>query len=132
MLSKSKLLAVGLLIAVGATGFASGHASALYRGKCEGGRRERPSFSGLLQDSLGLSNTQRDSVRAILERHRHEMDAIFATVRPKADSMRGKVNDEIAASLTPAQREKFTAMRNHWRTERARRDSAGRAAEGAR
>ena len=124
MLSQSKLLAVGLLLAVGATGFVSGHATAGYRaGRCEG-HRERGAYLGMLQDSLGLTDAQRDTVHAILVRHRPEFDALITPIRPKVDSLRQHVNDEIAATLTASQREHFAALRDRWRLERIRHDSA--------
>lgn len=132
MPSKSKALALLLLVAVAATGFFSGRAAATYGDdrKCE--RRPRPSFSGMLQDSLGLTDQQRDTIQAILVRHRAEMGAIMESVRPRMDSVRLHVNDEIAAALPADKRDHFEAMRAAWRTERARRDSAHRAQREAR
>jgi hypothetical protein len=128
MLNKSRALALTLLLAVGATGFFSGHATGALRGdKRDCGRRERPSYSGLLQDSLGLTDAERDSVQAILVRHRAEMNAVMETIRPRLDSLRIHVNNEVAAALPPEKREAFTAFRDRMRTERARRDSMHRA-----
>lgn len=127
MLTKSKLLAVGLLLAVAGAGFASGHATATWRNGADCGRgRERWSFSGMLQDSLGLTDAQRDSVRALLTRHRSGMRAIFETVRPQMDSVRSLINDEIAATLTPEQRRRFAELRERWRTERTNHGDSGR------
>lgn len=127
MLTKSKLLAAGLLVAVAAAGFATGHATATYTSdpECRAGR-ERWSFSGMLQDSLDLSDAQRDSVRALLVRHRAEMHAIFETVRPRMDSVRSLINDEIAANLTPEQQRRFVQLRERWRAERSARGDSGR------
>lgn len=126
MFSKSKTFALLLLVAVAATGFFSGHAAARY-GARDCGRRARFSFSGMLQDSLGLTDTERDTVQAIVVRHRAEMQAIMETVRPRMDSVRAVVNDDIAAVLPAAKRERFEALRAQWRAERARRDSLHRA-----
>lgn len=129
MLNKSRVLALTLLLAVGAAGFFSGHATGTYRGEKskECTRRQRPSYSGLLQDSLGLTDTQRDSVQAILVRHRSEMNAVIETIRPRLDSLRLQVNNEIAAALPADKRDAFDAFRNRMRAERARRDSMHRA-----
>ena len=132
MLSSSKLLAVALLIAVAATGFVSGHAAAGRDTRACEGSRERGGFAGMLQDSLRLSDAQRDTVRAILVKHRPEMRALTDRIRPQVDSLRLRVNDEIAASLTPAQQQHFAQMREHWRVERARHDSAAATAQGRR
>ena len=127
MLSKSKLLALLLLVAVGATGFFGGRAS-LFVGDAKDCRRPpRPSFSGMLQDSLGLTDAQRDSVQVILVRHRAEMQAIMESVRPRMDSVRLHVNNEIAAALPADKRDRFEQLRAQWRAERARRDSMHRA-----
>lgn len=126
MLSKSKVLALLLLVAVAATGFFGGRAAAHVgnRGDCR--RPQRASFSGMLQDSLGLSDAQRDSVRAILVRHRADFDAVMESVRPRMDSLRLLVNNEIAATLPADKRDRFEQLRDQWRTERARRDSSRR------
>lgn len=127
MLSKSKALALLLLVAVAATGFFSGRAAAYAGDDCRREGRPRPSFSGMLQDSLGLTGAQRDSVQAILVRHRAEMQAIMESVQPRMDSVRLHINDEIAFVLPPQQRQRFQQMRDQWRSQRARRDSAHRA-----
>src|SRR5512135_1039251 len=130
MLSSSKLLAVALLVAVGATGFVSGHATAARDARgCDRGR-DRGGFQGMLQDSLSLSDAQRDTVRAILVRHRPEIRAMMDPIRARMDSLRGRINDEIAVTLTPAQQQRFTQMRDRWRAERARHDSAATANQG--
>jgi Spy/CpxP family protein refolding chaperone len=129
MLNKSRILALTLLLAIGAAGFFSGHATGTYRGEKskECARRGRPSYSGLLQDSLGLTDAQRDTVQAILIRHRSEMNAVFESVRPRMDSLRLAVNNEIAAALPADKRDDFAAFRDRMRAERARRDSMHRA-----
>ncbi len=123
MLSSSKLLAVALLAAVAATGFVSGHMTAGDGRGCERGGRDRGGFPGMLQDSLNLTDAQRDSVRAIVVKHRPEMRALMDRIRPQMDSLRLVINNEIATTLTPAQQQKFAQMRDRWRTDRARHDS---------
>lgn len=128
MLSKSRALALLLLLAVAATGFFSGRATGALRDDpkdCT--RRERPSYSGMLQDSLGLTDAERDSVQAILVRRRADMAAVMETVRPRMDSLRLLVNDEIAAALPTDKRDEFAAWRNRMRALRDRRDSVHRA-----
>src|SRR3990172_7039034 len=124
MLSKSKLLALLLLVAVAAAGFFAGRAVG---DASDGRRRERPSFSGMLQDSLGLTDAQRDSVQVILVRHRAEMQAIMESVRPRMDSVRLHVNNEIPAALRADRRARFEHLGARWRAGRARRDSMHRA-----
>src|SRR5438034_2262700 len=57
-----------------------------------------------LAKELGLSATQQDSVRAVLERHRAEMDTLWHLVHPRVDSLRATIHREINAQLTPAHR----------------------------
>jgi Spy/CpxP family protein refolding chaperone len=135
MPNKSKLLAVGLLVAVATAGFAMGHTTATYASAdvCARGR-ERWSFSGMLQDSLGLTDAQRDSVRAILNHHRAEMHALMEAVRPQMDSVRARVDGEITGLMTSDQQQRFTQLRDRWRASRAaraaRRDSTAPGAAG--
>lgn len=134
MFSSSKAWAVGLLVAIGVAGFASGAATMNYVGAEKSERSERHdgrrrcSYSGMLQDELGLSDAQRDSVRSILRRHRPEMNALFEAVRPQMDSIRGQIRVEMMAVLTPEQQEAYRLYqdRQRERTERRmRRDSSG-------
>ncbi len=132
MLTKSKLMAVGLLAAVAVGGFAAGAATRSYAS--EERREPRPgherwSYSGMLKEELGLSDAQRDSVRAIIRRHRPEMRAVYESVRPRLDSIRAHVNSEIAALLTAEQQQRYTELTARLRAERSERmraDSAGR------
>jgi Spy/CpxP family protein refolding chaperone len=63
-----------------------------------------------LKRRLDLTPTQVDSVRAIFERHRPQMEALWREMRPRFDSVRAAVDAEIGAQLTPAQRVKFEEM----------------------
>jgi Spy/CpxP family protein refolding chaperone len=138
MFSSSKAWAVGLLVAIGVAGFASGAVTMNYvdsdraeKAERRDGRR-RCSYSGMLQEELGLSDAQRDSVRAILRRHRPEMNSLFETIRPQMDSIRAQIRVEMMAVLTPEQQEAYRAYqeRQRERTERRlRRDSTGETEE---
>jgi hypothetical protein len=123
MFNKSKVWAVGLLIAVAAAGFAAGfaaHGWSARRGRGDG-------YSGFLTRELGLTAAQHDSIAAILRRHRPEMHAIFMTIRPQIDSSRARVNDEIRGVLTQEQRSAYQKLLDRDRVERARADSAAAA-----
>ena len=107
MLNRSKLAAVTLLAAVflagGLVGW-GGHEAA-ERDEGRGPRRRGPdAMVGFLQRELKLSDLQRDSVRAIFQRHRPETDSLWARVRPQFDSIKSRVRAEIDAQLTPEQR----------------------------
>src|SRR5438093_1431848 len=63
-----------------------------------------------LKRELDLTPAQEDSVRAVFERHRPQMEALWRVTRPRFDSLRAAVDSEIAAQLTPAQRTRWQEM----------------------
>jgi len=65
---------------------------------------------GFLSERLDLTATQRDSVRAILERHRADLEKIWRAVHPQFDSVRSRMSAEISAQLTPAQRTRYADL----------------------
>jgi len=77
-----------------------------------------------LRRELDLTPAQEDSVRAIFERHRPQMETLWRDMRPRFDSLRAAVDAEIAAQLTPSQRTRFEAMRKRM-DERLRRGPGG-------
>jgi Spy/CpxP family protein refolding chaperone len=126
MFNKSKAWAVGLLIAVAVAGFAAGAATEswlLHRGRGADG------YAGYLTRELKLSAAQHDTVVAILRRHRHEMRAVYAQIRPQMDSVRARVSDEIRRALTPQQQTAYQQLLDRDRAERARADSTAQAQE---
>ncbi len=64
-----------------------------------------------LRRELDLTPAQEDSVSAIFERHRPQMEALWRDMRPRFDSLRSVVDKEIAAQLTSAQRARFEELR---------------------
>jgi hypothetical protein len=64
----------------------------------------------VLARELGLSAAQQDSVQAVFERHRPQMEALWREMRPRFDSLRVTVDSEIAVQLTPAQRARFAEL----------------------
>jgi hypothetical protein len=67
-----------------------------------------------LSRRLDLRPEQRDSVRAILERHRPTMDSLWSEFRPRIRAVDESLQREIAAQLDPAQREKFAKLRERY------------------
>jgi len=65
---------------------------------------------GFLSERLDLTAAQRDSVRAILERHRADLEKIWQEVHPRFDSVRSAMSAEINAQLTPAQRPRYAEL----------------------
>lgn len=126
MFSQSRLLAAALLVAVfiagGATGWAVSRSTLML--PPHGGGPD--ALTAYLAKRLDLDAAQQDAVRAVLSRHRTEMQAIMSTVRPRLDSLRTTIRAEITAQLTPAQRDRYTrllAELEHQRDERGHRDS---------
>lgn len=82
------------------------------------GPRPAPPTPAAMADRLGrrldLRPEQRDSVRAILERHRPSLDSLWGEFRPRVRAMEDTVQQEIAAQLDPGQREKFTKLRRRF------------------
>jgi heavy-metal resistance protein len=79
-----------------------------HRNPWEGKPRDRmEGYLRLLGENLDLSSAQRDSVRAILERHRGDMDAIWQEVAPRYETMRSQIRSEIRTQLTPDQQRKY-------------------------
>jgi hypothetical protein len=79
----------------------------------------------LLGESLDLSSAQRDSVRAILERHRGDMDAIWQEVAPRYETMRSQIRSEIRTQLNPEQQRKYTDLTSRLDQERRQMNAPG-------
>ena len=80
----------------------------------------RGDIAGFLKHKLDLTPAQRDSVHAIFERHRPQMEALWRAVRSRFDSIRTAVDSEIGGQLTPTQRARFEELRRRF-DERRRR-----------
>lgn len=131
MLNRSKLAAVGLLAAVflagGLAGWGGREATGRDRGR---GRRGPDALVSYLSRELDLSSAQRDSVRAIIARHRPETDALWAQVRPRFDSIKTRMRAEIDAQLTPSQRVKHQQLIDRDEHHRMEREDSGKGKAG--
>ena len=134
MLNRSTTWAVVFLVATFAAGLAVGaggralwvrYASAAAPERARGLDR----MMDELNDELHLDPAQRDSVRAILQRHRTRMTAVWETVRPRFDSMRAQMDSDVARQLTPEQQAKYrdhvTRYRHQKEQEKADTGSGG-------
>jgi hypothetical protein len=79
-----------------------------------GGRPSPDRAVEMLDRRLHLRPGQRDSVRAALERHRSELDSVWAAFRPRFDSLQRVIGKEIEAQLDPDQRTKFAELRRQF------------------
>jgi len=122
---RSKLWAVALLLAALVVGGAAGWGA---RGTnvrpCTPKFRDIGGMVALLDKELDLSATQQDSVRAIFQRHRAGMEAIWRSVHPRYDSLRAVLEAEINAQLTPSQQRRHRELQDRMARERRAADSA--------
>lgn len=128
---RTRLAAGGLLLAAFALGAVAGGVGvtvAEHRA-AEAGKRPntREGYLTRLTSELGLSGEQRDSIRAILEQHKPAMDSMWGEVRPRFDSLRTGVRQQIRRQLTPAQLEHYDELlERRDREYRERRGNGGR------
>jgi Spy/CpxP family protein refolding chaperone len=127
MFNRSKAWAVTLLVAIAVVGIAAGAVGHNWYATRHGCGADRGTYSGYLTRELKLDRPQHDSVEAILHRRRPEMRAIMVTIRPRLDSVRTRIAEDIRAILTPAQRETYQRLLDRDRAERARADSTAAA-----
>jgi len=129
MLTQSKGWAAGTVIAALVVGGFVGWGLGLRagHGRWGGGPGRGPppfgpggGIQSYLKRKLDLTPVQEDSVHAIFERRRPQMEAMWRTVRSRFDSLRAAVDSEIGKQLTPTQRARFEELvRRH--DERSRR-----------
>jgi hypothetical protein len=74
------------------------------------GPRGRPDMVRALTKELDLSTVQQDSARAIFARHRCDLRDIWRVAHPRFDSLRVRVDSELAGVLNPDQRAKFQRL----------------------
>jgi hypothetical protein len=123
MFNRSKLYALGLLLAAFAAGIAvGGAASAVLGDRAESERsrnntRRERSYTDRLAEDLGLSMEQRDSVEQILSNSQAAMNELWTDVRVKTDTIRADVRQQIMMVLDADQQLAY-------RTRNARTDSA--------
>ena len=59
---------------------------------------------------LDLTPAQGDSITAVLDRWRPQMDSAWAEVRPRIETVRAKIRSDIAAQLTVEQQAKYEEL----------------------
>jgi Spy/CpxP family protein refolding chaperone len=108
---KAGLLLVLAALAGGAVGSAlTVQAMHDRRGFGAGQRRGGDWYVDLLQRELKLSDGQRDSVRAILQRHRPDMDSIWGDFDTRLQQMRETIRAEVRIQLTPDQLTRYSGV----------------------
>jgi Spy/CpxP family protein refolding chaperone len=134
MLNRSKLAALMLLAAVFVAGAAVGwgvREGTDHRGRGRGRGGGPDAMVHHLGRELDLTAAQRDSVRAIFARHHPEIEALWAEVRPRFDSIKARVRTEISGQLTADQQTRYQRLLDD-AEHRRRGDSAKAKGEGGR
>jgi hypothetical protein len=131
MLHRSKLYAAGLLVATFAAGIAVGtgvSAAARGRPRPDNGRerRVRESYADRLGRELQLTSAQRDSVTRIVDFYQDSMAAMWASVQPRADSIRSAIRQTIHGLLDAEQQERYRAYIERTDSARAAREARER------
>jgi len=102
--------AVVLLLAVFIAGGVVGGAFARF---APWGHGHGPDANGMvarLTEDLDLTPAQQDSITAVLDRWRPQMDSAWAEVRPRIETVRAKIRSDIAAQLTVEQQAKYEEL----------------------
>lgn len=130
MLNRSKTWAAVLLAATFIAGLAVGAGSrALWLRRAHAGSADRgrgvDRMMAELTEELRLTRPQQDSVHAILQRHWTHMSALWDKVRPPFDTIRARMDSEVATQLTPEQQAKYRDHVARYRHHTQRADSGG-------
>jgi Spy/CpxP family protein refolding chaperone len=111
MLNRSKLWAVGLLLAAFAAGAAVGGAAQAALAERDGRPRRdrgpRMSYPERLERDLTLTPAQRTAVDSIMALHQQEMREIWREADKQLDALRMQIRSEIMQVLDNRQREGF-------------------------
>ncbi|HTL04343.1 MAG TPA: periplasmic heavy metal sensor [Gemmatimonadales bacterium] len=83
---------------------------------------KRPSYVDRLATDLGLSQAQKDSVQAVLERHQPAMDSLWQLIRPQFQSERQLIRNEISTLLSDEQKTRYTQLQRQDSLRRAEMD----------
>ena len=124
-MSRSRLGAVVLLLAAFVLGGLVGGAATSMADRQTHKHRDRqprPSYVDRLGTELGLSEAQKDSVRAVLERHQPAMDSLWESIRPLLQSERQAIRSQIHALLSEEQQAKYIALQRQDSLRRAEGD----------
>ena len=125
-MTRSRIAAGLLLLATFVLGGFFGGAVSTYAERRDFAKRhdhkERPTYVDRLDQEVSLRPPQRDSISAILDRHRPVMDSLWAIVGPQFDSERESIRREIRAVLSPDQLERYNAMTQRQDSRRLERE----------
>ena len=111
MKNRTQLRASLLLAAVLVAGIVLGWVG---NDRLDGSQRYRTRNTARLLEQLtrdlGLTATQRDSVRVVLDRRRADIDSLWSEVHPRFDALRALTYAEVELLLTPEQQRVYRAQ----------------------
>ena len=84
------------------------------------GGRGPGGYLGHLTRELSLTPVQRDSVRAVLDRHRPAMDSLRREVAPRFETLQETIRSDIRMQLTTEQQGKLATMTRRFDSMRTR------------
>jgi Spy/CpxP family protein refolding chaperone len=111
---RSRRGAAALLVAAFLVGVLAGAGGTLIAERADGrherAERGRGGYLERLTQELDLTEPQRDSVRAILDRRKPAMDSLRREMEPRFETLQQAIRSDIRSNLTPDQQRKFTDM----------------------
>lgn len=111
---RSRGVAAALLAAAFAVGILVGAGGTLLADWNDGpARRESRGPRGYLQrltHVLELDSAQRDTVQAILDRHKPALDSLRREMEPRFETLQQSIRSDIRSRLNPDQQRKFNDM----------------------
>jgi len=110
VISRKPWKAMALLAAVFVTGAVVGGAVVMWEPWGHDHGRNANGMIEHLTEELALTQAQQDSISAVLERWRPQMDSAWAEVRPRIETVRASIRSDIAAQLTAEQRSKYDEL----------------------
>jgi heavy-metal resistance protein len=107
---RPRLAPLALLVATFVLGGLVGGAVTTMADRPAHRKHPRPSFVERLTADLTLTDSQGDSIQAVLDRHQPAMDSLWQKMRPQFEAERQTIRSEITALLTPEQQIKYAAL----------------------
>jgi type IV pilus biogenesis protein CpaD/CtpE len=132
VLARARVQGIGVLLVVFASGVLAGAAFTRWR---DSAREGEPGATGstpavvvptqdvivamkmartgvpLVYETLGLTQTQREQIRAIMDANRPRTDSLLRTTWPSLRTLLDTVQRQVERVLTPEQRSRLQAMR---------------------
>ncbi len=63
---------------------------------------------------LALTEEQKNKLAPIFKKHKEEMDALAKTIRPKFETLKNKMDEELKSILDDKQKARFEKMRKRF------------------